>query len=165
MFTPDEAIAGFNMLIQAMEERYELFAIHSCADLSSLQRKKPEMKLPRIVLFCDEYGNLVARKKDRDAIEMAIVQLGAKARAAGIHLVVATQDPRAQILTPSLKNNLDARVCLRTASSTQSRMMLEQNGAESLLGKGDLLFRRAGQITRLQALLLDEAESTSLFRG
>ncbi|MGC2660425.1 MAG: DNA translocase FtsK [Bryobacteraceae bacterium] len=165
LFTPDEAVLGFNSLVQAMEDRYQLFAAHNCADLEALKRKAPELKLPRIVLFCDEYGNLVAHKKDRDAIEMSIVQLGAKARAAGIHLVVATQDPRAQILTPSLKNNLDARVCLRTASSTQSRMMLEQNGAESLLGRGDLLFRRAGQIVRLQALLLSEAEGTELFGG
>jgi DNA segregation ATPase FtsK/SpoIIIE-like protein len=60
---------------------------------------------------------------------------------------------------PALKNNLDARVGLRTASSTQSRMMLEQNGAEALPGHSDLLFRQAGQIVRLQALLLDDTSS------
>ncbi len=157
LFTADEATAGFNILMQTMEERYQLFATHQCADLEALKRRRPDLTLPRIVLFCDEYGNLVARKSDREAIEMAIVQLGAKARAAGIHLIIATQDPRAQILTPALKNNLDARVCLRTASSTQSRMMLEQNGAEALLGHGDLLFRRTGEIVRLQALLVDDA--------
>jgi S-DNA-T family DNA segregation ATPase FtsK/SpoIIIE len=153
LFTPEDAIAGFDLLRQTMEERYQLFATHQCVDLEALRRMRPDISLPRIVLFCDEYGNLVARKKDRDAIETAIVQLGAKARAAGIHLIIATQDPRAQILTPALKNNLEARVRLRTASSTQSRMMLEQNGAEALLGHGDLLFRQAGQIVRLQALL------------
>ena len=163
LFTPEEAVGGFGLLMQTMEDRYQLFATHNCADLDALRRKRPEIDLPRIVLFCDEYGNLVSRKKDRFAIEMAIIQLGAKARAAGIHLIVATQDPRAQILTPALKNNLDARVCLRTASGTQSRMMLEQNGAESLLGQGDLLFRRAGRIVRLQALLLEETDSAELF--
>ncbi len=147
LFTPEEAIAGFDLLMQTMEERY------------IVKQNKPDAVFPRIVLFCDEYGNLVARKKDRDTIENAIIQLGAKARAAGIHLVIATQDPRAQILSPALKNNLDARVCLRTASSTQSRMMLEQYGAEALLGHGDLLFRRAGQIVRLQALLLEEPDA------
>lgn len=152
LFTPEEAIAGFELLIETMEERY------------ILRQNKPGAVFPRIVLFCDEYGNLVARRKDREIIENAIVQLGAKARAAAIHLVIATQDPRAQILTPALKNNLDARVCLRTASSTQSRMMLEQNGAESLLGHGDLLFRRAGQTVRLQALLLEESDSAALLR-
>jgi S-DNA-T family DNA segregation ATPase FtsK/SpoIIIE len=162
LFTPDEAIAGFDLLMQTMEERYQLFATHQCVDLEALRRMRPDISLPRIVLFCDEYGNLVARKKDRDAIETAIVQLGAKARAAGIHLIIATQDPRAKILTPALKNNLDARVCLRTASSTQSRMMLEQNGAEALLGHGDLLFRQAGQIVRLQALLLEGSTGFSL---
>jgi S-DNA-T family DNA segregation ATPase FtsK/SpoIIIE len=162
LFTPDEAIAGFDLLMRTMEERYRLFATHQCVDLEALRRVRPDISLPRIVLFCDEYGNLVAQKKHRDAIETAIVQLGAKARAAGIHLIIATQDPRAQILTPALKNNLDARVCLRTASGTQSRMMLEQNGAEALLGHGDLLFRQAGQIVRLQALLLEGSTGFSL---
>ncbi len=155
LFTAEEAMAGFELLMQTMEERYVLFDRHQCNSLDALREKRPGMALPRIVMFCDEYGNLVARRKDREAIEAAIVQLGAKARAAGIHLVIATQDPRAQILSPALKNNLDARVCLRTASSMQSRMMLEQNGAEALLGHGDLLFRRAGRTVRLQGLMLD----------
>jgi DNA segregation ATPase FtsK/SpoIIIE-like protein len=163
LFTPEEAIAGFELLMREMDERYRLFETHRCNSLEALRQKRPEIALPRIVLFSDEYGNLVARRKDREAIESAIVQLGAKARAAGIHLVIATQDPRAQILSPALKNNLDARVCLKTASATQSRMMLEQNGAESLLGHGDLLFRRAGQVVRLQALLLEAADSADLF--
>ena len=130
--------------------RRRLFAESRVPDLEALQ-KQSVCAPPRIVCFCDEYGNLVAQKKHRDAIENAINQLGAKARAAGIHLILATQDPRAQILSPILKANLGGRVCLRTTSSTQSRMMLEQNGAESLLGHGDLFFKTIGEPVRLQA--------------
>jgi len=166
---PEEAIAGLNRLIELMEQRYVLFGEHGCTDLTALQMKlgpSVEMKTgapPRIVCFCDEYGNLVAGKKNRDLIESAINQLGAKARAAGIHLILATQDPRAQILSPILKTNLGGRVCLRTVSSTQSRMMLEENGAEFLLGNGDLLFKTVGEPVRLQAPLLEDEDRRELF--
>jgi hypothetical protein len=163
LFTAEESISGFDLLTQAMEMRYALFEKHQCVDLDALRRKLPNLALPRIVLFCDEYGNLVATRKHRERIEGAITQLAAKARAAGIHLILATQDPRATIFSPAVKANLDARVCLRTASATQSRMMLEQTGAESLLGRGDLLFRRAGEIVRLQAPLLEDADAAELF--
>lgn len=100
-----------------MEERYRIFAQTGVTDLDSL-RKKDAVLHSRIVCFCDEYGNLVAQRKHRDAIEGAINQLGARARAAGIHLVVAMQDPRAEILSPALKTNLGGRVCLRTTSGS-----------------------------------------------
>jgi len=163
LHSPEQALAGLNRLIKRMEQRYLLFGEHHCADLASLQTKIAQDAPPRIVCFCDEYGNLVAGKKNRDLIESAINQLGAKARAAGIHLILATQDPRAQILSPALKANLSGRVCLRTTSSTQSRMMLEQNGAEFLLGNGDLLFKTTGEPVRLQAPLLEDEERMELF--
>ncbi len=84
-------------------------------------------------------------------------------RAAGIHLILATQNPRAQIDTHALKTNLDGRVCLRTASSAQSRMILEQNGAESLLGHGDLFYKTVGKPVRLQAPLLEDVERVELY--
>lgn len=160
--TPDEALGGLLRLIEIMEERYRLFAQKHIPDLETLQKQGAGAP-PRVVCFCDEYGNLVAHKKNRDAIELAINQLGAKARAAGIHLIVATQDPRAQILSAALKTNLGGRVCLRTTSATQSRMMLEANGAESLLGNGDLFFRTIGEPVRLQAPLLEGAQREQIF--
>ena len=162
LYNPDEAIGGLQRLIELMEERYRLFAEYAVEDLASLHTRHTG-HVPRVVCFCDEYGNLVAHKKAREAIELSINQLGAKARAAGIHLVVATQDPRAQILSPVLKANLPARICLRTSSALQSRMMLEQNGAESLLGDGDLFFKTIGEPVRLQAPLLSEADRARLF--
>ena len=160
--TPEEAIGGLMRLIDLMEERYREFAERGVTDLDALVRQGISAP-PRVVCFCDEYGNLVAQKKHRDALEYAITQLGAKARAAGIHLILATQDPRAQILSPALKSNLGGRVCLRTTSGTQSRMMLEQNGAESLLGNGDLLFKITGEPVRLQAPLLEDALRHELY--
>lgn len=165
LYTPEEAIAGLHRLIDLMEQRYRLFERHRCTDLAGLQSKLAEDAPPRLVCFCDEYGNLVAGKKNRDFVEGAINQLGAKARAAGIHLILATQDPRAQILSPALKTNLSGRVCLRTTTSIQSRMMLEQNGAEFLLGNGDLLFKTVGEPVRLQAPLLEDEERVDLFNG
>jgi S-DNA-T family DNA segregation ATPase FtsK/SpoIIIE len=156
LYTPEEAIQGLKMLSEIMEERYIQLSKEGCTDLQALRRVLGEHTPPRIVCFCDEYGNLVAEKKNREKIESAINQLGAKARAAGIHLVIATQDPRAQILSPALKSNLGGRVCLKTTSTTQSQMMLDENGAEALLGHGDLLFKITGDPVRLQAPLLED---------
>ena len=161
--TPLEAIQGLERLTQMMEERYVQLSEAGCTDLRGLRRIKDRDAPPRIVCFCDEYGNLVAQKKEREKIETAINQLGAKARAAGIHLVIATQDPRAKILSPALKANLAGRVCLKTTSATQSQMMLEENGAEALLGHGDLLFKTTGEPVRLQAPLLEDDERIELF--
>jgi S-DNA-T family DNA segregation ATPase FtsK/SpoIIIE len=161
--TPEEAIGGLRRLTDLMEERYMLMSKHGSIDLAALQAKLGEDAPPRVVCFCDEYGNLVAKKKDRETIELSINQLGAKARAAGIHLVVATQDPRAQILSPTLKTNMSGRVCLKTVSAIQSRMMLEENGAESLLGNGDLLFKITGEALRLQSPMVGDADRVELF--
>jgi hypothetical protein len=163
LYTSAEAIEGLQKLSEIMEERYFQLSRCSCTDLEGLGRVLGVQAPPRIVCFCDEYGNLVAAKKDRERIESAINQLGAKARAAGIHLVIATQDPRAQILSPALKSNLGGRVCLRTTSATQSRMMIEENGAEALLGHGDLLFKTTGDPVRLQAPLIEDDERKELF--
>ena len=163
LHTPEGSLGALKRLIGIMEARYELFSQHGCSDLAGLRRVLGHKAAARIVCVCDEYGNLVAEKKHREKIELAIQQLGAKARAAGIHLVIATQDPRAQILSPTLKANLSGRVCLKTTSAVQSRMMLEENGAESLLGHGDLLFKTTGEAVRLQAPLLGQAEREELF--
>ena len=83
--------------------------------------------------------------------------LAAAARSVGIHLVLATQRPSADIVTSTLKANLDGRIAFRVASSTNARVVLDENGAENLLGRGDMLFRRpSGEIIRLQAPFMDE---------
>jgi DNA segregation ATPase FtsK/SpoIIIE-like protein len=163
LYTPEEAIQGLAHLSSLMEERYVQLSRAGCTDIEGLRHVMGPDTPPRIVCFCDEFGNLVAEKKHRERIEMAVNQLGAKARAAGIHLVIATQDPRAQILSPALKANLAGRVCLKTTSAVQSQMMLEENGAEALLGHGDLLFKVTGEPVRLQAPLLEDDLREHLF--
>lgn len=160
----EEAIEALARLNEVMEQRYSLFSQYGAKDLEALRTVLGASTPPRIVCFCDEYGNLAASKKHRESIENLVNRLGSKARAAGIHLVIATQDPRAKILSPTLKANLGGRICLKTTSATQSQMMLEENGAESLLGYGDLLFKSNGSPVRLQAPLLDESAREAIFR-
>jgi DNA segregation ATPase FtsK/SpoIIIE-like protein len=143
VYPPDNSVVEvLDRLIAEMEDRYRLF--------ENWERSKP-----RIVCFCDEYADLVAIRGERKEIEERIRRLGAKARAAGIHLVIATQYPRADIVDGALKANLQGRVCLRVTSHTQSNMMLNMSGAERLLGKGDLFWMDIGEPVRLQAPLLE----------
>jgi S-DNA-T family DNA segregation ATPase FtsK/SpoIIIE len=98
-------------------------------------------------------------KKEREAFEQSLGELAAAARAVGIHIILATQHPSAEVITPIIKANLDARVALRVASHVNSRVVLDTTGAEHLLGQGDMLFRRPdGRILRLQAPFMDEEE-------
>jgi len=147
-------------LVQEMEERYRRMG--GADSLAEYVRKEGTL-LPRIVCFCDEYADLVTvDSKQRKAIEQVICRLGQKARAAGIHLVLATQQPSRQVVSGALKTNLPARVALRTTQAIESRMLLDEDGAERLLGLGDLLFKDIGRPRRLQGVYLPQHERNSL---
>ncbi|MBV9504667.1 MAG: DNA translocase FtsK [Acidobacteriia bacterium] len=150
-------------LIAEMERRNRLFRDTGCDDLPAYIESSGNL-LPRIVCFCDEYFDLVADKAARRQIEPGIARLGARARSAGIHLVLATQYPKADVVTGVIKANLSARVCLRVTDATQSRVILGQAGAEKLLGKGDLFFLDIGDPIRLQAPFLPKADRERIFR-
>jgi S-DNA-T family DNA segregation ATPase FtsK/SpoIIIE len=92
-----------------------------------------------------------------------VARLGSKGRSSGIHLVIATQYPKADVVTGVLKANLSGRVCLRMTDAKQSQVVLGQSGAERLLGKGDLLFQDIGEPKRLQAAYLPEEERRTIF--
>ena len=110
--------------------------------------------ITRIVCVCDVYYALIAGdSKKRKEIEMQVSLLGAKARAAGIHLILATQQPSREVVKGVLDSNIPARVGLMMVKREESKMLLGQAGAENLLGKGDLLFRDVGDPIRLQAPL------------
>jgi len=150
-------------LVTEMERRYKLFAIEGVDDLGRYVKKKGT-SLPRIVCFCDEYFALISQdRKQRKEIEAAISLLGAKARAAGIHLVIATQQPSRQVIQGALDSNMPCRVGLMTQSAIESRMMLQVSGAERLLGYGDLLYKDVGDPVRLQAPYLSDAERAIRF--
>jgi DNA segregation ATPase FtsK/SpoIIIE-like protein len=150
-------------LADEMDERYRQL---DGADTFHQHVNRQGITLPRIVCVCDEYADLVARgTKERKALEEQIFRLGAKARAAGIHLVLATQQPSRQIIKGALDTNMPARVALKTSKAIESKMLLETDGAEKLLGHGDLLFKDFGEPRRLQAVYIPPDDRERLFRG
>ncbi|MBD2233270.1 DNA translocase FtsK [Phormidium tenue] len=151
------AIALMNSLMNEMDQRYRRFEKNRCADLTRYNQQSSS-PLPRIVCIFDEYADFMAEKESRSAIEQSIKRLGAMARAAGIHLIIATQRPDAQVVTPLIRSNLPGRVALKTASEADSLIILggKQGEAVNLLGKGDLLYLSGGQLLRLQSLFAPE---------
>lgn len=149
----ESAIELMDKLVTEMERRYQLFEIKCCGDLSTYNQKVAQ-PLPRIVCIFDEYADFMAEKEIRNALELSIKRLGAMARAAGIHLIIATQRPEASVVTPIIRSNLPGRVALRTASEADSAIVLggKQTAAAYLLGKGDLLYQVGAQLQRLQSL-------------
>ncbi len=149
----DRAIELMDELVTEMESRYQQFEKAGCADLSTYNQRSRQ-PLPRIVCIFDEYADFMAEKETRTALEQSIKRLGAMARAAGIHLIIATQRPEAKVVTPIIRSNLPGRVALRTASEADSAIVLggRQIAAAYLLGKGDLLYQIGPQLQRLQSL-------------
>jgi S-DNA-T family DNA segregation ATPase FtsK/SpoIIIE len=153
------AITLMESLMDEMDRRYRRFEQSRCADLTRYNQKSSS-PLPRIVCIFDEYADFMAEKESRTAIEQSIKRLGAMARAAGIHLIIATQRPDAQVVTPLIRSNLPGRVALKTASEADSAIILggKQGEAVNLLGKGDLLYLRGAQLLRLQSLFAPEID-------
>ena len=155
----EAAIALMDELVTEMEKRYKLFETAKCSDLDGYNQKlkKVDNRLPRIVCIFDEYADFMTEKETRNALETSIKRLGGMARAAGIHLIVATQRPEAGVVTPIIRSNLPGRVALTTASEADSKIILGGNKTEAayLLGKGDLLYQVGAQLQRLQSLFAD----------
>lgn len=158
----DRAIALMDELVTEMESRYQQFEKTGCADLTTYNQTSRQ-PLPRIVCIFDEYADFMTEKEIRTALELNIKRLGAKARAAGIHLIIATQRPEAKIVTPIIRSNLPGRVALRTASEADSKIILggTETTAAYLLGKGDLLYQNAAKLQRLQSLLASNIQIPS----
>jgi len=148
-------------LTEEMDRRYRL--LEGADSIAQLADRTGQV-LPRIVCVCDEYRDLISRSKaERKLIEHEISRLGAKARAAGIHLILATQEASRDTIKGPLDSNIPARVGLKMGKRLESTMLLNEAGAEKLLGHGDLLFRDIGDPQRLQAPLLDEKERKLVF--
>ncbi|PIK14568.1 DNA translocase FtsK [Halobacteriovorax sp. JY17] len=145
-------IAGFNEKLKtagpAMIAKIHQYYEDSGAD---------EYELPCLVVVVDEFADLILTKAGKE-IEMNIARLAAKARAAGVHLVLATQRPSVDVITGVIKSNFPTRVSFRVTSSTDSRTILDKMGAEKLLGKGDMLYKRGVEMTRVHSSFVDEAE-------
>lgn len=118
-------------------------------------------ELPYIVIIVDEFADLILTQKGKD-IETHICRLAAKARAAGVHLILATQRPSVDVITGLIKSNFPTRVSFRVTSSTDSRTILNAMGAEKLLGKGDMLYKQGVDTTRIHSAYVEEDEIESL---
>jgi DNA segregation ATPase FtsK/SpoIIIE, S-DNA-T family len=154
--TKEDAIALMERLVAEMDDRYRRFERSRCADLASYNQTQVGSPLPRILCIFDEYADFMADKEAAKALEQSIQRLGAMARAAGIHLVIATQRPEARVVTPLIRSNLPGRVALRTASDADSAIILggREGAAANLLGKGDLFYSGGGALQRLQSLFV-----------
>ncbi|MFL5341797.1 MAG: DNA translocase FtsK 4TM domain-containing protein [Gemmataceae bacterium] len=162
--TKAEAILAW--AVDKMEERYELLSrarVRNIASYNALDRDEihrrvqpaederdriPE-RMPFIVIIIDEIGDLMMTMKKE--VEGHIIRLAQKSRAAGIHLILATQRPTVDVITGLIKSNLPARICFQVSSRTDSRVVLDEMGADKLLGKGDMLFLQPGTSTLVRA--------------
>lgn len=158
---PKEAAKALARMVKVMEYRYELFAKANVRNIEGYNEKRAAQGLPPefyIVVVIDELADLMLISA-RD-VEDCIQRLAQMARAVGIHLVLATQRPSVDVITGVIKANLPARIALRVASQTDSRVILDTPGAESLVGRGDMLFLPAGAPApiRLQGAYVSEKE-------
>ncbi|MCM8795895.1 MAG: DNA translocase FtsK [Candidatus Omnitrophica bacterium] len=153
---PKKAMVGLNWVVNEMENRYELLARIGVRNIEAYNQKQE--RLPYIVVVIDEFADLMAIT--RDQIEGAVTRLAQLSRAVGIHLILATQRPSVDVITGVIKANLPARISFKVASKVDSRTVLDMNGADKLLGKGDMLFLRPGEskLIRIQGSLVKDKE-------
>lgn len=133
----DEATEVFCNLVDEMERRYELLCKHKVRNIGSYNSLEGIKKMPYIVTVVDEMSDLMMASGK--ALEEYIVRLAQKSRAIGIHLVLATQKPVVKVITGLIKSNMPSRISFQVASKTDSRVILDVNGAEKLAGRGDML--------------------------
>ncbi|MEW6050933.1 MAG: DNA translocase FtsK 4TM domain-containing protein [Candidatus Zixiibacteriota bacterium] len=144
--TPKQAEKVFADTVAEMENRYRKLASAGVRNIEDFNRKQQaeETKLPYIVLFVDELADLMMSSTSSKT-ELLITRLAQMARAVGIHLILATQRPSVDVITGLIKANFPARIAFQVASKVDSRTIIDANGAEKLLGSGDMLFLSAGQ--------------------
>ena len=159
---PRKAAGALAWAVQEMVNRYHLFAEKNVRDIAgyneALEKEGTEGKLPQIVIIIDELADLMMVAKND--VEDAICRLAQMARAAGMHLVIATQRPSVDVITGIIKANIASRISFAVTSQVDSRTILDSAGAEKLLGKGDMLFFPTGVLKpiRIQGAFVSDAE-------
>ena len=159
--SPKEAAIVLANVIAEMEKRYERLSEVRARNLPEANRafrKRGEETLPYLLVVIDELADLMMISPQQ--VEDAIIRLAQKSRAVGIHLVLATQRPSVDVITGMIKANVPSRIAFAVSSQTDSRVILDQAGAESLLGQGDMLFKPLGtsRLQRLQGAYVSEEE-------
>jgi S-DNA-T family DNA segregation ATPase FtsK/SpoIIIE len=159
--SPKQAAAALTNVVGEMERRYEhmsLFRARGLPELNRQMRSRGERPLPYLLVVIDELADLMMISPQE--VEDAVIRLAQKSRAVGIHLVLATQRPSVDVITGMIKANVPSRIAFAVSSQTDSRVILDQSGAESLLGQGDMLFKPLGtsRLQRLQGAYVSEEE-------
>ena len=163
--SPRMAANALQNLVKEMEQRYGIMSLartRGLVELNAARTRRGEPPLPYILCVIDELADLMMVAPAD--VEDSIIRLAQKARAVGIHLVLATQSPRVDVITGMIKANVPSRIAFAVSSQTDSRVILDQNGAESLLGQGDMLFSPVGssRLQRIQGAYIDEAQIAKL---
>ncbi len=158
---PSKAANALNWAVTEMNRRYKAFSDTGSRDIKSYNEKAEE-KMPSIVIIIDELADLMMTSAKE--VEDYICRLAQKARAAGLHLVIATQRPSVDVITGVIKANIPSRIAFAVSSQTDSRTILDMGGAEKLLGKGDMLFYPLGAAKpeRLQGAFISESELSNV---
>ena len=162
---PKKAAGALNWAVQEMVNRYSLFAAKGVKDIkgyNKIMEKENDAKLPQIVIIIDELADLMMVAPND--VEDAICRLAQMARAAGMHLVIATQRPSVDVITGIIKANIPSRIAFTVSSQVDSRTILDSAGAEKLLGKGDMLYFPVGETKplRIQGAFISESEIESI---
>src|SRR5205807_5993107 len=163
--SPRLAANVLSNLLKEMEQRYTLMSqsrARNLVEFNRLREQEGQRRLPYILCVIDELADLMMIAPHE--VEDAIIRLAQKSRAVGIHLLLATQRPSANVITGMIKANVPARIAFAVASLVDSRVILDQNGAEALLGQGDMLFRPASESrpARIQGAFITEEEIEKL---
>jgi S-DNA-T family DNA segregation ATPase FtsK/SpoIIIE len=159
--SPKQAAAALTNVVAEMERRYErmsLFRARSLPEMNRALRTRSEPPLPYLLVVIDELADLMMTSPQ--VVEDSVIRLAQKSRAVGIHLVVATQRPSVDVITGMIKANIPSRIAFAVSSQTDSRVILDGAGAETLLGQGDMLFKPLGtsRLQRLQGAYVSEEE-------
>ena len=161
---PKKAVYVLNSLVEEMGRRLELCKMATARNIVEYNEKftarrlnpnKGHRFLPYIVVIVDEFADLIMTAKE---VEVPVMRLAQKARAVGIHLIIATQRPDVKVITGGIKANFPARIAFRVMQMIDSRTIIDQPGANQLIGRGDMLFSKDGELTRIQCALVETKE-------
>lgn len=166
-----KVINTLKSLCVEMDERYDLLKTAMCKNIKEYNAKfcnrqlnpeKGHKYLPYIVVIIDEFGDLIMTAGKE--IELPIARIAQLARAVGIHMIIATQSPRATIITGKIKANFPARMAFRVSQGVESQTILDRRGANNLIGRGDMLFQGGNELTRVQCAFVDTPEVEAISR-
>lgn len=154
-----DALILLKSAVEEMQSRYEKFRQKRCRSLAEFNATaSAEERLPWWLIVLDEYADLTHDPQSKKEIEQELKRLAQKARAGGIHVIIATQKPSAEVISTNLRSNLPSQLALRVKSGTESRVVLDEAGAENLNGRGDALLKADGKLRRVQCARVEKED-------